>query len=415
MPVSNFIPEVSPKADPEYRALVASARKILDTAKAEKRDMTSEESRQFDEFLAKAEEVGNRHQPRKTGPDPIGEDREESPGELRAIKPNESYRDELRRLGVITERAGPRLSLGRTIRGIVTGEWDGASAERRALSGLSDTGGGYLIPPELSSEMVDLARARSVCLRAGARTMPMKSSSLTMARLTADPSPSWRVEGSVVASSDPAFGALTMTARSLGVIVPVSRELLADAPNAGSALDAAISAALALELDRACLDGDGVTKPRGVRQDPDVLTFNAGAIADWGDLADAVGRIRTQNEEPTVCVCHPRTASSMDRFQDSTFQPLMKPDSVKSLTFLTTTSLPTDLGDGTNEAPVVVGDFTQMVIGVRQNLEIEISRDGQDANGRGFQRNEILIRAILRADSALLRPKAFCWLSGVTN
>jgi HK97 family phage major capsid protein len=414
--------------------LLARANRILARATAESRDLTSEEARESDALLDEAaalayklgsasmrepqRRAGEAHARLEQGKAIGPESRESTIGdEFRALKPDEPFTGELRRLGELSERADPPLSIGRYIRAVVSGSWKGAEAERRALAGSNDIKGGYLVPTQLSAQVIDLARARSVCIAAGAVTVPMLTDSLSMAKLVADPVPQWRGEGSIVASSDPTFGAIRMSAKSLGVIVPVSRELMMDAPNAPAVIDAALTAALGLELDRACLVGiGGPIQPLGIINDNDVQTFNAGAFADWSDLADAVGRLLTQNERgPFAAVMHPRTFSTCDRLVDSTGQPMQKPDSVRGLRFLVTTSLPTNLGAGANEAPVIVGDFGQLAIGVRQNLEIEISRDGQDSTGRGFQRNEVLIRATLRADVALLRPKAFVWLSGVTN
>jgi HK97 family phage major capsid protein len=414
--------------------LLARANRILARATAESRDLTSEEARESDALLDEAaalayklgsasmrepqRRAGEAHARLEQGKAIGPESRESTIGdEFRALKPDEPFTGELRRLGELSERADPPLSIGRYIRAVVSGSWKGAEAERRALAGSNDIKGGYLVPTQLSAQVIDLARARSVCIAAGAVTVPMLTDSLSMAKLVADPVPQWRGEGSIVASSDPTFGAIRMSAKSLGVIVPVSRELMMDAPNAPAVIDAALTAALGLELDRACLVGiGGPIQPLGIINDNDVQTFNAGAFADWSDLADAVGRLLTQNERgPFAAVMHPRTFSTCDRLVDSTGQPMQKPDSVRALRFLTTTSLPTNLGAGANEAPVIVGDFGQLAIGVRQNLEIEISRDGQDSTGRGFQRNEVLIRATLRADVALLRPTAFCTLGGVTN
>ncbi len=43
------------------------------------------------------------------------------------------------------------LSLGKSLRGVILGEWDGADAERRAMSEAALAGGGYLLPTVLSA------------------------------------------------------------------------------------------------------------------------------------------------------------------------------------------------------------------------------------------------------------------------
>jgi hypothetical protein len=60
-----------------------------------------------------------------------------------------------------------------------------------------------------------------------------------------------------------------------------------------------------------------------------------------------------------------------------------------------------------------VSDSSQVVVGLRQN--IAISTQGQDSTRRGFQRSEVLIAAILLANSLVVREGSFVVITGVTN
>lgn len=272
-----------------------------------------------------------------------------------------------------------------------------------------------MLNPELSASWIDRARAASVMVKAGVRVVPMKTASMSMVRVTGDPTPGWRIEGDVVASSEPVFGKANFYAKSLAVMVPVSKELLADALNAADIVESVLVAAMALEFDRAVLDGDGVRKPEGIRNAPNVGTLAVSGAATTLKFAEAVGLVRQQNEEPNGIVLHPRTFSAaIDRAVDTTNQPLRLPPSLERMPFVTTVSVPATLGGG-SDTVAYVGDFSQVIVGLRQNIEIAVSTQGSDSTGRGFPRNEALIVAILRADSMLVREKAFCVLTGVTN
>ena len=84
-----------------------------------------------------------------------------------------------------------------------------------------------------------------------------------------------------------------------------------------------------------------------------------------------------------------------------------------------TTSLPITEGAGT-ESSMVVGDFSQMLIGMRtRGVTIDVLDAGTaiDANSVTWNAADQvmkLVRAYLRADMALLRPTWFTVLSGVT-
>lgn len=412
----------------ERSECVTTARSILAKAEREKRDLSPDEESQSSYLLDTAERIGERiakfrkflgsETPKGTsvlvganGP----EVRSFQPGEFRALAKDESFREHLIDTGEIAERRGRPLSLGKTIVGLVTGKWDGAADERRALSGSSDTAGGYMLSGELSSMWIDKARAASVMVRAGVRVVPMRTASLSMLRVTGDPTPSWRIEGSPIATSEPAFGSATLNARSLAVAVPISKELLADAANAADIVESVLVSAMALEFDRAVLDGDGVQKPKGIRNTFGVGTLAVSGAASTLKFAEAIGSVLQQNETPNGIVLHPRTFSAaIDRAVDSTNQPLRLPPSLERMPFYQTTSVPITLGGGSDTSPIV-GDFSQVIVGLRQNIEIAISTQGSTSDGRGFPRNEAIIVAILRADSMLIREKAFCVMTGVTN
>jgi HK97 family phage major capsid protein len=412
----------------ERRDCLTKARKILDLASTEKRELTANESHESDTLLDNADSLAAKikkyqrtldgETPRGTGgsiSNPEPESRSFQPGEYRALAANESFREHLVGTGEIEERRGRPLSLGKTIRGLVTGKWDGAADERRALSGSNDTAGGYMLSPELSATWIDRARAASVMVRAGVRVVPMKTASLSMVRVTGDPTPSWRIEGDDVATSEPVFGGVNFNARSLAVMVPISKELLADAANAAEIVESVLFSAMALEFDRAVLDGDGVRKPKGIRNTTGVGTLSVAGAASTLKFAEAIGSVLQQNETPTGIVLHPRTFSAaVDRAVDSTNQPLRLPPSLEKMPFFQTTSVPITLGGGSETAPIV-GDFSQVIVGLRQNIEIAISTQGTTSTGRGYPKNEAIIAAILRADSMLIREKAFCVMTGVTN
>lgn len=414
--------------------LLKKANKILAVSTSEGRDLTPEETRESDAILDEVKVLehrlgnasmgeaqkragtedftnGNRGKPLN----PRAEERAFLPGEFRALAKDESFREHLIGTGEIAERRGRPLSLGKTIRGIVTGQWQGAEDERRALSGSNDTAGGYMLSEELSSTWIDRARAASVMVNAGVKVVPMKTASLSMVRVTGDPTPAWRIEGDPIATSEPVFGGVTFNARSLAVAVPISKELLADAANAADIVESVLVSAMALEFDRAVLDGDGVRKPKGIRNTTGVGTLAVSGAATTLKFAEAIGSVLQQNEKPNGIVLHPRTFSAaVDRAVDSTNQPLRLPPSLEKMPFFQTTSVPITLGGGSETAPIV-GDFSKVVVGLRQNIEVAISTQGTTTDGRGFGRNEAIIVAILRADSMLIREKAFCVMTGVTN
>lgn len=341
-------------------------------------------------------------------------------GEVRALRPGQKMADLYR--GSI-EPDQRDLSMGRFVRGIVTGEWDGAEAERRALVEGSGLAGGYLVPDVLSLNVIDLARNQARVIQAGALTVPMESPELKMARILTDPTAYWRGERQTITESEMSFGEVTLHAQTLAAFVKCSVELVEDASNISSVIEGAMASALALELDRAALLGNGVGRPLGINEWDDVqridLGENGAAISDYSYFSQAWRMVQEANgpSEGLACIMSPRDAGLIDNLQDTTNQPLRPPASYESMKKLITNQVPANLTKGTAEAAslVFVGDFSQLLVGIRTNLVIESARFASDSDSSAFKNLEVWMRAYMRADTVLARPPWFCIVDGITG
>lgn len=287
---------------------------------------------------------------------------------------------------------------------------------RNALAEGTDSAGGYTVPKRLMADIIDKMRAKMVCIQAGALTVPLETQITTIARIASDPTAGWRAENAAVAESDPTFEAVTFTARSLAVLVKVSRELLDDSANIDQALSAAFAGALAGELDRVSLIGSGAApEPRGIFNTANVNSVSMGTngaqITTYGKQLDALYELELDNAaKPTAQVMHPRTWRTIQGFADTTGQPLQPPPALAGLPQLVTTSIPITQVQGSSGAvcsPIIVGDFSQLLIGVRQDMRIEVMRETfMGSLQYGFI-------AHLRMDVALAHPESFCKVIGI--
>jgi HK97 family phage major capsid protein len=204
---------------------------ILTRAAEEQRDLTPEE-------LA---EHGRQVVAEREAADAMDAERDRQLAELRAaatrrpppaaprepvLTREQSVYDWLQARGAFDQYQDQPLSLQRYLRGMATGEWDGAEHER-ALAEATIGAGGALVPSPLSARVIDLMRNRTVVLRAGGVTVPMTSQ--TLARLTGEGSPVWKTEGANITAADLTFDRVTFTARTLVRRVDLSVELFEDA------------------------------------------------------------------------------------------------------------------------------------------------------------------------------------------
>lgn len=309
----------------------------------------------------------------------------------------------------------PRVdfSFGEFVRGMVGGTSN--PDVRAALSEGTDSAGGYTVPRALLNQLIDAMRAKTVCVQAGALTVPLDTAQNTIVRIASDPTAGWRLENASVAESDPTFEGVVLAPKSLAVLVKVSRELIDDSMNLEQALMMAFAGSLAAEVDRVCLVGSGsAPEPRGIFNTAGInvvsMGTNGAAMTDYTNLLDAVYEIELDNgPSPTAMVMHPRTKRVIAGFVDSTGQPLSAPPTLAEVKPHVTTNMPINQtqGTATNASSVIVGDFSQLLLGVRQELRVEVLRESfADKLQYGFL-------AHLRFDVAVAQPEAFCAVKGI--
>lgn len=308
---------------------------------------------------------------------------------------------------------GPDFGFGEFVAAMVRGTE--RADVRNALSEGTDSAGGYTVPKRLMGDLIDKLRAKTTVVQAGAITVPLDTQTTTIARIASDPAAGWRLENAAITESDPTFEAVTFTPRSLAVLVRVSRELLDDSMNIDQALTMAFAGAMAVEVDRVSLIGTGTApEPRGIFNQTNVNSVSMGTngaqLSNYSKILDCLYEIQLDNSaDPTAMVMHPRTWRTIQGFADSTGQPLQPPPALVGLPSLVTTSVPITQtqGTGTNCSTIITGDFSQLLIGVRQELRIEVIRE------LFAQNHQYAFVAHLRMDVAVAHPESFCKLVGI--
>jgi HK97 family phage major capsid protein len=310
----------------------------------------------------------------------------------------------------------------------------GLDAGYKALNETVGSAGGYLVPTQQSTEIVDLLRAQAVVRQMpGVRVIPMSSDTMTMPSLTAGASAYWGAEGAALTTSQQTFGQLRFVARKLYAVVQVTKEMMADAnPGIEQIVREDIAAALALKEDDAFLQGSGSGEtPKGILNSG-IGTFAyttgaASAAPEYKAFVKAAGLVRNNNARPNGMVMHSRISDQVLSAIDTTGQPIalnaiggfrwadieaaqgrtsndpnqvqfgrlvgMTQANANQLTMSANTS-----GTGT----VLVGDWSKVLIGDRQDLELEIDRS------LGFLSDTVYIKVTKRCDIVVSIPGAFC-------
>lgn len=348
-----------------------------------------------------------------------GEEEETSLGELKFVDgkgiEHRIYRHNEKIASPLTEGLS-EYSFGRIVRANIIGNSNDLTYEEKALSGGVGSAGGFLISEQVVAGVLDAARNKACCFKAGAKTFVMDAPEVRICKVKTDPTAYYRAENQEITEGNWEIEDINLKALTMGVLITISLELVMDSPNASQAIQDSMSAAISQKLDLGILSGDGVNNILGIANYPDINILdkgtNGGTIMTYDDFSNGVEDCYEHNGIPNAVIFSPRTAFTIDRLkQGTTLEPLSGPESYQALKKFTTNQVGiTDIkGSCTSASKAYIGDFTQVLVGLRSGLQIETSRSAGDS----FKKVQLQIRAIMRLDSVLLRPSHFCVIEGI--
>jgi HK97 family phage major capsid protein len=311
------------------------------------------------------------------------------------------------------------FSLGSIAQALVSGDHRQLTdVERRAMAEGTDAAGGVLVPEELSSRIIDKARALAVIFRAGAGTAPMASDTLVLARLATDNVANWKSENAVVTATDQVWERVELKAKTVVVEQIMSRELFEDLSGEGrAAIENSIAQAIALKLDLAGLEGSGTApEPRGIANTTGVNSVSMGTNGlkptNWDQVVNAwFSCLKANSADPSAAVFHPRDLETYALLKDLQNQPLRKPPAIESMPLLSSSQISTTVtqGTSTDTSRAYIGEYAQMIVGVRPSLQLRF----QVLQERFSDNLQVGLLAWLRADVALAHPESFAKLIGL--
>ena len=289
-------------------------------------------------------------------------------------------------------------------RGILCNKWPSRDCpERKALSESSGSGGGYTLPLEVAATFIDFARANSVCIAAGAQTLPMDNATLRVPVLASDIICSWKAENADVAEVTPTLDKRDAVAHTLIGLLYMSIELAEDSPLISQIVTNAFAKSMGQQLDAAGLVGNDANGPVGLRHNAAVHATPGGGSLNFDNVSQAIQLVRYRNHNPNAYILDPGGVGSLSRLKANTAGTYLEPPSdVATLQQFFTSAVGAD---------VYVGDFSQLWFFPRTNITIEISREG----GSAFTKAQIAVRAYLRADVLPVAPQAFEIVEGYSS
>ena len=259
-----------------------AAQEIIDTAKNEGRKVTRAENEKFEALMAESRrhdgdvageekiDVANyrrdRVVTRHIEPEPI------------ALPPGVTGRIEVPRYAPSQLRAFPRSTEGREAAhragmwalAVIYGsdparEWcDGHGVERRVMVEGVNTKGGFLVPDELDTAIIDIKESYGM-IRQNARVRRMTSDTRTIPRRVGGVTAYFVGETDATTESDKSWDAVTLTAKEVAAMTRVSSSFSEDAAiDVAEDLATEMGWAFAKKEDECGIDGDGTSTYGGM-------------------------------------------------------------------------------------------------------------------------------------------------------
>ena len=253
--------------------------------------------------------------------------------------------------------------------------------------------GGFAVIPDARSAIMSKVFSEDSLL---ARTDRMTTSSNTITMPTDMTSPwqstggiqaSWESEGAVIDKSKISLEQTATRLHKLGAIVPVTEELLEDAPSLGTYLARKVAEKFDFKISHALAWGTGVGQPKGWMNSPALVT-QAAENAQTADTINAtnivkmLSRLPTQNRTNAVWLIHPDAESQLPLMTIGNMPVYMPPGGLSAAPFGTLLGRPViphqicetvgDLGDIMLVDPSSYLTVTKIGGGLRSDVSMHV-------------------------------------------
>jgi HK97 family phage major capsid protein len=271
----------------------------------------------------------------------------------------------------------------------------------------------------------------------------MPSGNLYWARLNVGGATGYITENATVGATQPKFGAVSLTAKKLAGLVPISNTLLrSSSPAADLIIREDMIASLSAVEDYYLLRGDGTQNtPKGIRNwalPVNVFTAPAlsGSVLGEADVA-SVDASLSQLELALVgagvrmtrpgWILSPRTALALKSLRTASGArafPEMQGGLLRGFPYATSSNVPTNLtatpqgGSQSNScSEVILCDFSYVVLGEAEVIIATANQasyvDGVGSTISAFSQDQTVVRLILQSDIGMRRDEAIAVLTAV--
>jgi HK97 family phage major capsid protein len=285
---------------------------------------------------------------------------------------------------------------------------------------VSRTDAAALVPEQVSQAMLTSLSEQSAVLQLGQR-IPIARNQVRFPVLSALPT-AYFVSGDtgLKQTTEAAWANKYLYVEEIATIVPIPEAVLDDAGfDVWGSIQPLMETAIARTLDAAVVFGtnapttwatEGNLVGKAVAAGNVVArgTNNAAAGGLHGDLSDLVATLEADGQVPNGAIGNVTTRGRLRGVRATDGQVLQLPSDIPTITY--PGSLAGLWPSGTNAAEVLMGDFTKLVVGVRQDMTYKLITEGVITDNTGAivynlpQQDMVALRLVFRAGYAVANP-----------
>jgi len=304
-------------------------------------------------------------------------------------------------------------SMGKEARGIFV-PLEALNVEKR--DALTSATAGNLVSTDFKGEQfIDPLRNAALTLNMGVTTLSGLTGPVDIPRQTGSLSTFWIDENESTTASDLTFDKVSMAPNTVSCMTAFSRRtMLQTNPGIENIIRSDIAAQMALGIDSAILNGDGVKKPTGILQNANVQSIvmgTNGAALDWAKILDIIAGVDDDNAllgnlgfMTTKDVVKKLRNTVKVTATDSTM--IMETiNALAGFNLVSTKQVPNTgtKGTGTDLSSLVFGNWSDLVVGYWSAVDILVNPYHTSVYDKGG----VMVNAFLDVDTVLRRDESF--------
>jgi HK97 family phage major capsid protein len=400
----------------EQRALaVTEMRGMVEKAKAEKRNLSSDEAASFDRLKTKITDLEGQearasfleNAERSMNGAPVDGDKAFS-----SLESNVSLMSVIRAGMEGRALSGAEAEYSKEVERRTGRKAGGVFVPLAALEkrvNTTTTGTQLVGTDHRPDQFIEPLRNKLLMRQLGVRVLSGLQGPVSIPAYTSGVTSGWVAENGALTASDMDFDSKSLSPKHVGALSEMSRQLIQQSsPDIEQLLRDDMSFALAAALDSALIKGGGTNEPTGIIPTSGIQTQSL-ATLDWAGIASMIEKIELANATAGAWLTSPGVTKKLRVTLKSASAGalyLCENNRMADLPVNTTKQVPL----ATAKGQLLLGDFSQVLLGIWSELDILVNPYSETAYNRGG----VLVRAMATCDIAIRQPTAFVLANDIT-